>query len=68
MLKKVSCLPSKKFKEHNKYTYCVKISANNYDYDKESKILTIPLYMFFAYLNDLKERNSSTKSASSVEL
>ncbi len=58
----------KKFKQLNEYTYCVKTSASNYGYDKENKILTIPLYMFFAYLNDLKERNSSIESASSVEL
>ena len=52
-------LPSiKKFKEHNEYTYSVKISTNNYGYDKENNILTLPLYMLFAYLNDLKERNS----------
>lgn len=52
-------LPSiKKFKGNNKYTYSVKISTNNYGYDKENNILTLPLYMLFAYLNDLKERNS----------
>ena len=48
-----------KFKEHNKYVYSVKVSANNLGYDQKTKILTIPLYMFFAYLNDLKERNNS---------
>lgn len=46
-----------KFKEHNKYVCSVKVSANNLGYDSNTKISTVPLYMFFAYLNDLKERN-----------
>lgn len=48
-----------KFKEHNKFIYSVKISANNLGYDQTTKILTISLYMFFDYLNDLKEKEIS---------
>ena len=51
--KKLSSL--EKFKEHNKYIYSVKFSSNNYGYDENTHILTIPLYMVFAYLNDIKE-------------
>ncbi len=47
----------KKFAEHNKCAYAVKVSTNNYGYDAENRILTISLYMFFAYLNDLKEKD-----------
>ena len=47
----------KKYKEHNKLSYAVKISTNNYGYDDNNKILTIPLYMFFAYINDIKSKN-----------
>ena len=47
-----------KFKDHNKYYYSVKFSANNYGYDDKNHILTIPLYMVFAYLDELNERNN----------
>jgi len=43
-----------KFKEHNKFDYAVKVSSNNYGYDSNNNIETIPLYMLFAYLNDLE--------------
>lgn len=42
-----------KFKEHNKYTKAIKISLNNYGFDEATGILTIPLYMVFAFLNDI---------------
>ena len=47
----------KKYKEHNKLGYAVKISTNNYGFYDNNKILTIPLYMFFAYINDIKNKN-----------
>lgn len=43
-----------KFAEHNKLKYVVKVSANNYGYDKVNKILTIPFYEVFLYINDIK--------------
>lgn len=48
-----------KYKEHNKLDYAVKVSKNNLGFDEKTKILTIPLYMFFAYLKDVVERNNS---------
>ena len=45
-----------KFCEHNKLNYAVKISKNNYGYDSENKILTIPFYFLPFFLNELKEK------------
>lgn len=45
-----------KFTEHNKLNYAVKISKNNYGFDKENKILTIPFYFLPFYLQELKEK------------
>ena len=44
-----------KYKQHNKLDYIIKVSANNYGYDKENKILTIPFYEFFCYLEELNK-------------
>ena len=33
-----------KFKDHNKFEYAIKISKNNYGYNPEQKLLTIPFY------------------------
>ena len=33
-----------KFSNHNKFEYAIKVSKNNYGYDREQKLLTIPLY------------------------
>ena len=49
----------KKYKEHNKCEYVLKVSKNNFGFDDENKILTIPLYMFFVYLQNVDERNNS---------
>lgn len=49
----------KKYKEHNKCKYVLKVSKNNFGFDDENKILTIPLYMFFVYLQNVDERNNS---------
>ena len=48
-----------KFSNHNKFEYAIKVSKNNYGYDREQKLLTIPLYFipFVAkYLADGKMR------------
>lgn len=39
-----------KFKEHNKLYYAVKVSNNKYGFNEERKILTIPYYCVFAFL------------------
>ena len=51
-----SLVSLEKFKEHNKFNYALKVSSNNYGYDEERKILTIPLYMLFAYINDIESK------------
>ncbi len=45
-----------KFKDHNKLNYAVKISKNNYGYDTENKILTIPFYFLPFFLSELKDK------------
>ena len=48
-------LPSlEKYKQHNKLDYAIKVSANNYGYSEENKILTVPLYEVFLIAEDLK--------------
>ncbi len=34
----------KKFADHNKFEFAIKVSGNNYGYSSEQKILTIPFY------------------------
>jgi predicted AAA+ superfamily ATPase len=48
-----------KFKSHNPLSKVVKVSANNLGYDKEKKILTIPLYALFLYLDEVKRKQSA---------
>ena len=45
-----------KFKEHNKTDYAIKISANNYGYNEENKIMTIPLYEVFLLAEDMMKQ------------
>ena len=55
--RKKGTIPSvNKFKEHNKLIYAIKISANNYGYNKENKIMTIPLYEVFLLAEDMKNQ------------
>lgn len=44
-----------KYKLHNKLDYVIKVSTNNYAYDETNKILTIPFYEFFCYLDELNK-------------
>ena len=46
-----------KFKEHNKLDYAIKISSNNYGYDENNKIITIPFYELFLLLKDLSKND-----------
>ena len=41
----------------NKCDIAIKISKNNYGYDMENKILTIPLYETFMLIKDIKNNN-----------
>ncbi|MBQ6165614.1 MAG: ATP-binding protein [Clostridia bacterium] len=41
------------FSHHNKYETAIKVSANNYGYHAEKKLLTVPFYMFFLVADDL---------------
>ena len=44
-----------KFRQHNKRDIAIKISANQYGYDKENMILTIPLYEVLLLAQDLSQ-------------
>lgn len=35
-----------RFSDHNKFECAIKVSKNNYGYDKEQKLLTLPFYFF----------------------
>ena len=44
-----------KFAEHNKFEFAIKISKNNYHYDKERRILNIPFYYVPFFAKELKD-------------
>ena len=43
-----------KFSDHNKFECAIKVSRNNYGYNKEQKLLTIPFYFLPFIAEDLK--------------
>ena len=43
----------KKFAEHNKFEFAIKVSKNNYGYDKERKLMTVPFYFISLVAEDL---------------
>ena len=45
----------KKFAEHNRFECAIKVSKNNYGYDREQKLLTIPFYFIPFAAEDLAE-------------
>lgn len=47
------------FKHHNKFDFAVKISKNKYGYDKNKKIITLPFYYLFLFLEELKDSNTT---------
>jgi uncharacterized protein len=51
-----------KYKERNCCQMAVKISMNHLGYDKETKILAIPLYMVFAWLSELRKAKADSFS------
>ena len=44
-----------KFSNHNKFEYAIKVSKNNYGYNPEQKLLTIPFYFIPFVAKDLAE-------------
>lgn len=42
-----------KFSNHNKFACAIKVSENNYRYDAEQKLLTVPFYLFPFIAEDL---------------
>ena len=46
-----------KFSNHNKFEYAIKISKNNYGYNPEKKLLTLPFYFIPFAAKDLADGN-----------
>lgn len=44
-----------KFSEHNKFEFAIKVSRNNYGYNSEQKILTVPFYFLPFVARDLAD-------------
>lgn len=44
-----------KFSQHNKFECAIKVSKNNYGYNTEQKLLTVPFYFFPFVANDLAD-------------
>lgn len=42
-----------KFANHNKFTFAIKVSKNNYGFNSEKKLLTVPFYFFPFVAQDL---------------
>lgn len=47
--------PLEKFSNHNKFEYAIKVSKNNYGYNPEQKLLTIPFYFIPFVAKDLAD-------------
>ncbi|MBE6712743.1 MAG: ATP-binding protein [Ruminococcaceae bacterium] len=48
-----------KFSNHNKFEYAIKVSKNNYGYNPEQKLLTIPFYFIPFVAKDLADGTMS---------
>lgn len=44
-----------KFSNHNKFEFAIKVSKNNYGYNPEQKLLTVPFYFIPFVANDLAD-------------
>lgn len=42
-----------KFSNHNKFNFAIKVSTNNYGYDAEQRLVTLPFYLFPFAAKDL---------------
>ena len=47
-----------KFSNHNKFEFAIKVSKNNYGYDENQKLMTVPFYFMPFVALDLAEGNS----------
>ena len=52
-----------KFANHNKFEYAIKVSKNNYGYDAEQKLLTIPFYFIPFLATNLAEGTMKNNSS-----
>lgn len=52
-----------KFANHNKFEYAIKVSKNNYGYDAEQKLLTIPFYFIPFVATNLAEGTMKNNSS-----
>ena len=43
------------FRNHNKKDIAIKVSSNQYGYNEENQLLTLPFYYFSFYLNDIAD-------------
>jgi hypothetical protein len=48
-----------KFSNHNKFEFAIKVSKNNYGYNPEQKLLTVPFYFFPFVAKDLADGTMS---------
>ncbi len=46
-----------KFRQHNSKGIAVKVSQNNYGFDPDQQLLTIPFYEFFLFAEEISEGN-----------
>ena len=49
-----------KFSNHNKFEYAIKVSKNNYGYNPEQKLLTVPFYFIPFVSKDLADGTMTT--------
>lgn len=49
-----------KFSNHNKFEYAIKVSKNNYGYNPEQKLLTVPFYFIPFVAKDLADGTMTT--------
>lgn len=47
------------FRNHNKTDLVIKVSSNQYGYNEDQKLLTLPFYFFSFYLNSLSNNSDS---------
>ena len=54
------------FANHNRYETAVKVSANNFGYDSEKRLLTVPFYMFFLLADDFSDGTFDIRASDSI--
>ena len=51
-----------KFSNHNKFEFAIKVSKNNYGYNAEKKIMTLPFYFIPFAAIDLRDGKMDIKA------